>query len=134
MGEHYMPNVIVLTQGDSDFKSRIGRLLNDYGSARIGYFDECSFYLKGAEVGAANVILINGDRFRLTDKCKNRFKRLSRSRKSGAPVNVFMLTRKLTVSDFLRNQSYFVTDTIDISGDLDVLKKALDGALLSGVA
>lgn len=124
--------VIVLTQGDPKFQAMIEPLLENYGAARVKFFDVCAFSLTGDEIKSADAVLINGDRFPLTEKCKKIFQSLSaQAREKGRDFHIFMLTRDLKVEDFLRNQNYFVTDTIDISLGLDALRFALDGALLA---
>ncbi|MGK7345996.1 MAG: hypothetical protein ACNS63_09335 [Candidatus Nitrospinota bacterium M3_3B_026] len=127
--------VIVLTQGDPKFQSRIEPLLVNYDGAKVKYFDVCAFSLTGDEIKSADTVLINGDRFPLTEKCKRSFQSLSeQARENGRDFYIFMLTCDLKVEDFLRNQNYFVTDTIDISRNLDALRAALDDVLLAGVS
>jgi len=45
---------------------------------------------------------------------------------------VIMLTKNLKAEEFLRNQVYKVTDTIDIGDGVETLKAELDGFLTRG--
>ena len=126
------PCLIALTLGDQDFRSTVDSVLRNYTDVKIHYHDDCSFSLNGSEAESADILLINADRFQLTEKCRKNFRKLAQSaREKDKTLSIFMLTRNLTVADFIRNQSFMVKDTIDINNDLGVLEMALDNALLS---
>ncbi len=114
----------VVTYNDKDFRRQIEGLLSEYEDVRVKYFD--TFAPGYFQAGPFELILINADRFHLKPGQAKKLSIITGGVDKDCRAVLLMLTRNLNPSDFLRNQVYRVTDTIDIGGGMDVLKTTLD--------
>ncbi len=118
------PRMAVVTYNDKDFMRRIESLLIEYKNVRVKYFDTCApGYFQACPF---EFILINADRFHLKPGQAKKLSTITGGADKDCRAVLLMLTKNLSPSDFLRNQVYRVTDTIDIGGGMDVLKATLD--------
>lgn len=114
----------VVTYNDKDFRRQIESLLSEYEDVRVKYFD--TFAPGYFQTGPFELILINADRFHLKPGQAKKLSIITGGGDKDCRAALLMLTKNLNPSDFLRNQVYKVTDTIDIGGGMDVLKTTLD--------
>lgn len=122
------PLVAVISYRDKTYREVVKNVLDGYLKVRVKHFDVCS--QECFDDDRFDLILVNADKFHLNP---GRDKRLSAVAKHAGddrgPV-VLMLTKNLSATDFLRNQAYRVTDTIDIGMGIEVLRIALDDFMI----
>lgn len=116
--------VAVISYGDKEYRKAVKKALDDYGEVRVKFFDVCS--QEDLKDDRFDLILVNADKFHLKPSQDKKLSAVTKNAGDDRGPVVLMLTNNLSATDFLRNQVYRATDTIDIGGGMEVLKIALD--------
>ena len=117
----------VITYGDPDFRQTMEKALEDYTGIRVLFFNRLAAGV--VEMARCAVVLINADEFHNREDRADELYKLMKGARSDRESIVIMLTKNLKADEFLRNQVYKVTDTIDIGDGVETLKMELDGFL-----
>lgn len=122
------PLVAVISYGDKEYRHAVKNALDDYHAVRIKHFEICTPDCLSSH--QFDLVLINADQFHLRpSRGKKLLEVVNCGNVNSGPI-IMMLTSNLSVTDFLRNQVYRVTDTIDIGMGMEVLKIALNAFMI----
>jgi hypothetical protein len=122
------PLVAVISYGDREYRQAVKNALDDYHAVRIKHFEICTpECLRGHQF---DFVLINADQFHLRPRRGRKLLEVVNCGSVTSGPIIMMLTNNLSATDFLRNQVYRVTDTIDIGTGMGVLKVALNAFMI----